>query len=271
MGKAAGELRAASCQCAGRPAPTHVRVVPLFNREALEAYGVLRERAARNKSRRLGFESPVLMRGSDELRGENVPDRDLARCSFSAASCTWHALRFGGDRLAGRLATLWSRHGAAWDSWGSKRTGRGFSLWQSVQFCWCRGPVSNPRAPSVARSIGASAWAHAVYPWMLCCPHGVIRFQHRRKISSILIRNTLAPIAIRTAPGSCLAIEGVKSPKTRSCYEYHPPGPSKKVRTAVGRQICAADSFGRTSKPAAGEREPADCRACQIKRKTRPG
>ena len=48
------------------------------------------------------------------------------------------------------------------------------------------------------------------------------------------------PIAIRTSPGSCLAIEGVKSPKTRSCYEYHPPRLSTKVRTAVGRQICAA-------------------------------
>ena len=47
--------------------------------------------------------------------------------------------------------------------------------------------------------------------------HGVIRFQHRRKISSILIRNTLVPIAIRTAPGSCLVIEGVESPKIRSC------------------------------------------------------
>jgi hypothetical protein len=37
----------------------------------------------------------------------------------------------------------------------------------------------------------------------------------------------------------------------------------------VGRSIFPADSFSRTSKPAAGEREPADCRACQIKRKTR--
>ena len=37
---------------------------------------------------------------------------------------------------------------------------------------------------------------------------GVIRFQHRRKISSILIRNTVAPIAIRTTSGSYLAIEG---------------------------------------------------------------
>src|SRR5260370_18081285 len=69
---------------------------------------------------------------------------------------------------------------------------------------------------------------------------GVIRFQHQRKISSILIRNTVVPIAIRTTLGSCLAIEGVKSPKTRSCYEYHPPGRSKTVGTAVGRPI-----FGR--------------------------
>ena len=47
----------------------------------------------------------------------------------------------------------------------------------------------------------------------------VIRLQHRRKISSILIRNTVVPIAVRTTSGSCLAIEGVKSPKTRSYYE----------------------------------------------------
>jgi hypothetical protein len=86
---------------------------------------------------------------------------------------------------------------------------------------------------------------------------GVIRFQHRRKISSILIRNTVVPIAIRTTLGSCLAIEGVKSPKTRSCYEYHPPGRSKTVRTAMGRSIFPADGTGRTSKPAAGQGEPA--------------
>jgi hypothetical protein len=36
---------------------------------------------------------------------------------------------------------------------------------------------------------------------------GVIGFPHRRKISSFLIRNTVVPIAIRTALGSCLAIE----------------------------------------------------------------
>ena len=47
--------------------------------------------------------------------------------------------------------------------------------------------------------------------------------------------------AHRHAHGSrkLLVIEGVKSPQTRSCHEYHPPGLSKKVRAAVGRQICA--------------------------------
>jgi len=100
---------------------------------------------------------------------------------------------------------------------------------------------------------------------------GVIRFQHRRKISSILIRNTVVPIAIRTTLGSCLAIERVKSPKTRSCYEYHPPGRSKTVRTAVGRSIFPADGIGRTSKPAAGEGEPADRRARQEQKKNPPG
>jgi hypothetical protein len=43
---------------------------------------------------------------------------------------------------------------------------------------------------------------------------GVIRLQHRWKISSILIRNTVVPIATRTTLGTCLAIEDVKSPKT---------------------------------------------------------
>jgi hypothetical protein len=66
-----------------------------------------------------------------------------------------------------------------------------------------------------------------------------------------------------------LFIERRQITESRSCYEYHPPGPSKTVRTAVGRSIFQADSFGRPPKPAAGERDSADCRACQIKRKTR--
>jgi hypothetical protein len=56
------------------------------------------------------------------------------------------------------------------------------------------------------------------------------------------------PIAIRTTLGSYLAIEGVKSPKTWSCYEYHSPGRSKTVRTAVGRSIFPADEIGRAQK-----------------------
>jgi hypothetical protein len=98
---------------------------------------------------------------------------------------------------------------------------------------------------------------------------GVIRFQHRRKISSILIRNTVVPIAIRTLWEAVWRF--VKSPKTRSCYEHHPPGRSKTVRTAVGRSIFPADRIGRTSKPAAGEGEPADRRARQEQKKNPPG
>src|SRR5439155_18715473 len=72
----------------------------------------------------------------------------LARSSLSLESCTWRAPLFGGDRLVAGippdpLAILWSRHGAACDSWGSERIGRAFFLWHSVQFCWYRGPVSS--------------------------------------------------------------------------------------------------------------------------------
>ena len=44
------------------------------------------------------------------------------------------------------------------------------------------------------------------------CLRGVIRFQHPGKISSILIRDTVAPIAVRTASGS-YSLRDVKSPK----------------------------------------------------------
>ena len=77
---------------------------------------------------------------------------------------------------------------------------------------------------------------------------GVTGFQHRRKISSILIRNTVVPTAIRTALGSCLAIEASYHRPTRSRYEQHPPGRSKAVRTAVGRSIFPADEIGRAQR-----------------------
>src|SRR5439155_5825268 len=90
----------------------------------------------------------------------------LARSSLSLESCTWRAPLFGGDRLVagippGRLAILWSRHGAACDSWGSGRIGRAFSLWHSVQFCWYRGPVSSldqPRYVTSARGSTGRDW-----------------------------------------------------------------------------------------------------------------
>jgi hypothetical protein len=99
-------------------------------------------------------------------------------------------------------------------------------------------------SPAIRQRSSSDEKTRAVVPrnarhWQVS-RHGVIRFQHRRNISSILFRNTLAPTVIRTAPGNYLEIEGVKSQKIRSCYEYHPLGRSKKVRTAVGRQICAA-------------------------------
>jgi hypothetical protein len=78
---------------------------------------------------------------------------------------------------------------------------------------------------------------------------GVIRFPHQRKISSILIRNTVVPTAVRTALGSCLVIEASNHRLTWSCYEQHPPGRSKAVRTAVGRSIFPADEIGRAQRP----------------------
>src|SRR4051794_12157351 len=78
----------------------------------------------------------------------------------------------------------------------------------------------------VSYAICNSSWTPALLlPPVSCCPHGVIRFQHRRKIRSILIRDTVAPTAIRTTPGSCSSTEITE---TRSCYE-HSPGPSKTV------------------------------------------
>jgi hypothetical protein len=68
-----------------------------------------------------------------------------------------------------------------------------------------------------------------------------------------------------------LAIEGVKSPKTRSCYEHHPPGRSKTMRTAVGRSIFPAGGIGRIPKPAAGEGEPTDRRTRQEQKENPPG
>ena len=43
------------------------------------------------------------------------------------------------------------------------------------------------------------------------------------------------------------------------------------MRTALGRSVFPADGIDRTSKPAGGEREPADRRACREQKKNPPG
>jgi hypothetical protein len=50
---------------------------------------------------------------------------------YIARAAIWRGPLSGPDS-SGRFATVWSRHGAACDSWGSERTGWAFSLWQSV-------------------------------------------------------------------------------------------------------------------------------------------
>ena len=94
----------------------------------------------------------------------------------------------------------------------------------------------------------------------------MIGFQHWRKISSILFRNTLTPTVTLATPGNYLVIEGFKTPKTRSCYEYHPVGCSKKVRTAVGRQIWAAGA----GSPVQKERRWVKGSACSQSQKEKP-
>jgi len=57
-----------------------------------------------------------------------------------------------------------------------------------------------------------------------------------RKISSILIRNTVCPSPFARLWGSCWRLKR-QITATRSCYEYHPAGRPKTVRTTVGRSI----------------------------------
>jgi hypothetical protein len=67
-----------------------------------------------------------------------------------------------------------------------------------VGFARCHVPVD--RRQRIGEARHARHWAESP----LHDRDGMIRFQHRRKISSILIRNTVVPIAIRTTLGSCL-------------------------------------------------------------------
>jgi hypothetical protein len=69
---------------------------------------------------------------------------------------------------------------------------------------------------------------------------GVIRFPHRRKISSILIRNTVVPIATPTALGSCWRLKrGSRSNDNNPCKA---PG----AKTAASRTAARRFWSGRT-------------------------
>jgi hypothetical protein len=69
---------------------------------------------------------------------------------------------------------------------------------------------------------------------------GVIGFPHRRKISSALIRNTVAPIAIRTALRSCWRLKrGSRSHDNKPCKA---PG----AKTAASRTAAPRVRPGRT-------------------------
>ena len=63
--------------------------------------------------------------------------------------------------------------------------------------------------------ISATGWKWLRTPKDYCCKSRKLNDAEKlaKAVSSILIRNTLVPFAIRTTPGSCLATEGVKSPK----------------------------------------------------------
>jgi hypothetical protein len=52
---------------------------------------------------------------------------------------------------------------------GSERTGPAFSLWQLVQLCWCRGPVSSLGHPCVCRTYGVAG------PFRVSNPTGIAR------------------------------------------------------------------------------------------------
>src|SRR6202051_1937883 len=102
---------------------------------------------------------------------------------------------------------------------------------------------------------------------------GVIRLQHQWKISSILIRNTVVPIATPTTLGSCLPIEGVKSPKPGVVMSIIPLDVQRRCERRWASQFSPADGIGigRTSKPGAGEGTPADRRGRPRAKENPPG
>ena len=126
---------------------------------------------------------------------------------------------------------------------------------------------SSAAAGFVSYAICASSWTPALLLLPVsCCPQGVISFQHSRKISSILIRDTVAPIAIRTTSGSC-SLRDVKSPHTGAVMSIIPLDLQRRCerRWAARFSRPIPSAAPRNQRPV---REPADCRACQIKRKS---
>jgi len=55
-------------------------------------------------------------------------------------------------------------------------------------------------------------------------PHGVIRFQHRRKINCGSYSEHTCARCHPHDPRKLLVTEGVELLKIRSCYECYPPG-----------------------------------------------
>ena len=137
----------------------------------------------------------------------------LQRISFTIGVSGWHSLPDFRPRSVKDSGAL-RRSGATGTNFGTYCTTINASSADAMVEGKSRGILLAPVvAGFVSYAICASSWTPALLLLPVsCCPHGVIRFQHRRKIRSIHIRDTVAPIAIRTTSGSC-SLRDVKSPK----------------------------------------------------------
>jgi hypothetical protein len=128
-----------------------------------------------------------------------------------------------------------------------------------------------PLSPGCAGCHGAgrSVPSHGRYLRRCAARHGVIRFQHLRKISSILIRNTVVPRTIRTTPGSCSLTEGVKSPKPGVVMSVIPLDFQRRCerRSAARFSLRAEPVASRKQGPERGSQQIAE--PAEAKRKTR--
>jgi hypothetical protein len=130
---------------------------------------------------------------------------------------SFHSLKRRRQSAQGRC-DCWHAEGQAGVSFS---LGGGFRPLEGCQRAALKCPVSlrlyaltPPARPSGIQLLDSVTWRG---PEPATPPYdrdGVTRFQHRRKISSILIRNTVVPTAVRTTLGSCLAIEGVNHRKS---------------------------------------------------------